>query len=169
MVLNDFYLVKIDVTGDMIWNKTYGGESPETAGYLLNTADGGYALVGYTESFGAGSRDIYMVLTDSEGIMLWNETFGGPEYETIGFCINTSDGGYLIGGNTQSYGNGETDYFIIKLNPVSPEPAPSPTPEPSPTPSPTPEQKPGEISGFTRESVLLGFIIGVLMLWLTRK
>jgi hypothetical protein len=123
---NDFYLVKTDVNGDMIWNKTFGGESGETAGYLLNTVDGGYALVGYTESFGAGKRDIYMVLTDSEGNLVWNKTFGGPETEGVDFCIDTLDGGYLIGGHTQSYGNGEDDYYIIKLNPISQEPEPEP-------------------------------------------
>ena len=190
---NDFYLVKTDVNGDMLWNKTYGGGSGETAGYLLNTVDGGYALVGYTESFGAGSRDIYMVLTDSEGNLLWNRTFGGSEYEGVGFCINTLNGGYLVGGHTQSYGQGEDDYFIIKLNPISQEPEPSPSPEPtpepspspeptpeptptpepspSPTPSPTPEPTPEQrgIPGFTAESVIIGLIIGAFILWITKK
>jgi hypothetical protein len=149
---NDFYLVKTDVNGDMIWNETYGGESGETAGYLLNTVDGGYALVGYTESFGAGSRDLYLVLTDSEGNMFWNKTFGGPEFEGIGFSINTLDGGYLIGGYTQSYGNGENDYFIIKLNPISQEPEPEP-------------RRPDGIPGFNVDSIIIGLILGVTLLW----
>jgi hypothetical protein len=152
---NDFYLVKTDVNGDMIWNKTYGGESGETVGYLLNTIDGGYALVGYTESFGAGSRDIYMVLTDSEGKLLWNTTFGGSEYEGLGFSINTSDGGYLIGGNTQSYGNGETDSFIIKFNPIFQEPESDP-------------KSPGGIPGFSVDSILIGLVLSVIIIWLSR-
>lgn len=119
---NDFYLVKIDDSGNLQWNKTYGGELGETALCLLNAANGGYALFGYTESFGAGSRDLYMVLTDSEGTLLLNETFGGPEFEGIDFAINTLDGGYLVGGTTQSYGSGEQDYLIIKMSPISQEP-----------------------------------------------
>jgi hypothetical protein len=153
---NDFYLVKINVKGNMIWNKTYGGEYGETVGYLLNTVDGGYALVGYTESFGAGGRDIYMVLTDSEGKLLWNTTFGGSEYEGMGFSINTSDGGYLIGGNTQSYGNGESDSFIIKLNSISQEPES----EPNST---------GVIPGFSVDSILIGLVLGVIIIWLSRS
>jgi hypothetical protein len=118
----------------------------------LNTVDGGYALFGYTESFGAGSRDLYLVLTDSEGNMFWNKTFGGPEFEGIGFSINTLDGGYLIGGYTQSYSNGENDYFIIKLNPISQEPEPEP-------------RRPDGIPGFNVDSIIIGLILGVTLLW----
>ena len=116
----------------------------------------GYALVGYTESFGAGSRDLYMVLTDSDGKLFWNTTFGGSEYEGLGFSINTSDEGYLIGGNTQSYGNGETDSFIIKLNPISQEPEPD-------------QKSPGGIPGFSVDSILIGLVLGVITIWVSRS
>ncbi|MFC1803352.1 hypothetical protein ACFL0D_05230 [Thermoproteota archaeon] len=168
---NDFYLVKTDVNGKLIWNMTYGGESAETAGYLLNTVDGGYAIVGYSESFGAGSRDIYMVLIDSGGNLLWNRTFGGSEYEGMGFAITTMDGGYLIGGHTQSFDIVEDDYFIIKLKPIyqeqAPEPEPDPELEPEPEPELTPEPEFEEtlgIPGFSTTSAIIGLIVFALVL-----
>jgi hypothetical protein len=148
---NDFYLVKTDDNGNLKWNKTYGGELGETASYILNIANGGYAFFGYTESFGAGNRDIYMVLTDSEGNLLLEKTFGGSEFEGIDFAINTLEGGILVGGTTQSYGNGEQDFLIIKLDPLPPEPKPELGPEEG--------SNSGGIPGFPLWPLFLGITI----------
>ncbi len=76
----DFWLVKIDSTGNMEWNRTYGGFEQDIAHSLVQTADGGYALAGHTYSFGGGECDAWLVKTDSMGNLEWNRTYGG-DYE----------------------------------------------------------------------------------------
>ena len=71
----DFWLLKTDATGNMEWNKTYGGISEDVARSLVATSDGGYALAGYTKSFGAGSYDVWLVKTDEVGFV--------PEYSSL--------------------------------------------------------------------------------------
>ena len=73
----DIYLVKTDSTGNMIWNKTFGGTNDDYGVSLVQTSDGGYAIAGHTFSFGVGSIDFYLVKTDSAGNMQWNKTYGG--------------------------------------------------------------------------------------------
>jgi len=65
----DFWLVKTDAAGSMQWNKTYGGTGDDEANALVQTGDGGYALAGYTDSFGAGSRDFWLVKIGPEGLV----------------------------------------------------------------------------------------------------
>ncbi len=166
--LNDFYLVKTDSDGKMLMNTTFGGELGETAFTVFNTDTGGYMIFGYTESFGAGSRDMYMVASDPIGNLLWDETFGGSEFENIGFVIKTSEEGYLIGGTTQSFGNGEGDILIIRLSPTqkepTPEPEPLPEPEPEPETEPEPDKGSGGIPGFPLASIATGLLFLSLLL-----
>ena len=96
----DFWLVKVDSEGNMEWNKTYGGPDYEWARSLIETSDGGYALAGYTRSFGAGEYDFWLVKTDAYGNMEWNKTYGGPEHELFTSLVVTSDGGYALAGST---------------------------------------------------------------------
>jgi hypothetical protein len=60
-------LVKTDSSGNQLWNKTYGGNGAESVKSLVQTSDGGYALAGYTDSFGAGDCDAWLVKTDENG------------------------------------------------------------------------------------------------------
>jgi hypothetical protein len=82
------------------WNKTYGGAADEAAKQVIQTSDGGFALAGYTKSFGAGGLDMFLVKTDVEGQMVWNATFGGPLDDSANAIIQTSDEGYLLAGYT---------------------------------------------------------------------
>ena len=81
---------------------------------MHQTPDGGYVICGGADSFGAGARDAYLIKTDSSGTELWNETFGGANFEIAYHMQLTSDGGYVIIGGTDSYGNGDRDFFLIK-------------------------------------------------------
>jgi hypothetical protein len=74
----DFWLVKTDDFGNMKWDKTYGGELAECAYSMVATSDGGYALVGYTASFGAGGTDFWLVKTDAQGNVLGLESVQTP-------------------------------------------------------------------------------------------
>jgi hypothetical protein len=112
----DVYVIKLDANGNLQWTKTIGGPGDEIGFSLIQTSDGGYAITGYTSSFGAGKLDVYVVKLDADGNLRWTKTIGGSGDE-VGFSlIQTSDGGYAITGTTQSFGIGETDVYVVKLD-----------------------------------------------------
>jgi predicted secreted protein len=112
----DFWLVKTDLSGTLQWSKTYGGAGDEAANAVVQTSDQGYALAGWTTSFGAGGYDFWLVKTDSSGTMLWNQTYGGGGDEAAFSLVLTSDGGYALEGFTSSYGAGNFDGFLVKTD-----------------------------------------------------
>jgi parallel beta-helix repeat protein len=113
----DFWLVKTDSSGTAQWNKTYGGASYERSCSLIQDSDGGYALAGYTYSFGAGNYDFWLVKTDSSGTAQWNKTYGGTDADLGQSLVKTGDGGYAFAGYTHSFGAGDYDAWLIKLAP----------------------------------------------------
>jgi len=115
---DDCWLVKTDAAGNMQWNQTYGGTGHDHPGSLVQTRDGGYAMIGRTESFGAGMVDWWLVKTYANGTMEWNKTYGGTGVEESNQIIQTSDGGYAIAGWTGSFGAGNYDFWLIKLAPI---------------------------------------------------
>jgi len=112
----DFWLVKTDLLGSMQWNQTYGGTGTEKAHSLIATSDGGYAIAGFTETFGAGSGDFWLVKTDALGNMEWNKTYGGQAFDIAYSLVETSDGGYALTGFTESLGAGDADFWLIKTD-----------------------------------------------------
>ena len=117
---HDIWFIKTDSSGNMEWDKTYGGEYDDIGYSLIQTSDGGYAIAGSTSSYGSGMYDIWFIKTDSSGNMEWNETFGGSDWDQASSVIQTSDGGYVIAGYTRSYGGGGEDMWLIKLTPLIP-------------------------------------------------
>jgi len=115
--LSDAYLVKLDANGNLQWTKTIGGKEFEDGYSLIQTADGGYAIAGATNSFGAGGYDVYVVKLDANGNLQWTKTIGGKK-EDVGLMslIQTSDGGYAIAGATNSFGAGNGDVYVVKLD-----------------------------------------------------
>ncbi|MCX9012696.1 MAG: hypothetical protein OIN66_16450 [Candidatus Methanoperedens sp.] len=112
----DAWLIKTDANGSEQWNKTFGGKGDDGAHSVQQTSDGGYILAGYTESYGAGKHDVWLVRTDAEGIELWNRTFGGANDDEAYSVRQISDGGYVLAGNTYSYDAGNHNAWIIKTN-----------------------------------------------------
>jgi hypothetical protein len=115
--LSDAYLVKLDANGNLQWTKTIGGKKFEDGYVLIQTADGGYAIAGQTNSFGAGRYDVYLVKLDANGNLQWTKTIGGKK-DDVGLMalIQTSDGGYAIAGATNSFGAGNGDVYVVKLD-----------------------------------------------------
>jgi hypothetical protein len=112
----DVWLVKTNPTGDMQWNKTYGGTGNDHGYSLVQTSDGGYAIAGQTNSFGAGNSDFWLVKTDASGNLQWNKTYGGSGAENEYCIVQTSDGGYAMVGNTASFGAGGADVYFVKTD-----------------------------------------------------
>lgn len=114
----DAYLVKTDTLGNVLWTKTYGGDSIEYCYSVQQTADGGYIIGGYTESFGMGSGDAYLIKTDAVGGTVWTKTYGGDSTDWAYSVQQTFDGGYIIAGTSYSYGAGNGDVYVIKVDSV---------------------------------------------------
>jgi len=112
----DFWLIKLDRQGNKVWDKTFGGSAVDEAYSLIQTTDGGYAVAGRTVSYGAGNYDFWVIKLDSRGNKLWDKTFGGSKYEWAYSLIQTTDGGYAVAGYTESYGAGNHDFWVIKLD-----------------------------------------------------
>jgi hypothetical protein len=111
----DVYLIKTDSSGNAAWTKTFGGANDDASRSVWQTTDGGYIIAGSTNSFGAGLNDIYLIKTDSSGDKQWNKTYGGSQSDH-GYCVQqTSDSGYIVAGDTTSYGAGNSDIWLIKL------------------------------------------------------
>ncbi len=114
---NDFWLLKMNEDGDILWQKTYGGPEVEQPAKVIATDDGGYAVVGTTNSFSDdGNDDMWLIKLDNLGDVEWQKTYGGIDTENAYSLDETSDGGYVIGGDTFSFGAGSFDYMIVKLN-----------------------------------------------------
>jgi hypothetical protein len=124
----DFYLVKLDADGLILWEKKYGGTGNDMANSVYHTTDGGYIVAGTSNSLNGdvhgnqGSYDFWVIKVDMNGDTLWTKTLGGSGYDEAKSVQQTNDGGYVIAGHTYSTNgsfsgnNGKADYLVIKLD-----------------------------------------------------
>ncbi|MDC6366394.1 MULTISPECIES: hypothetical protein [Flavobacteriaceae] len=124
----DFWVVKVDGKGNMLWEKSFGGTGIEISYDIVKTQDGDYAIVGNTFSTDAdvsrnnGESDVWLIKIDDKGNLLWEKTFGGIGFDAARGLSTTSDGGFVLAGNSKSSdgdasGNhGENDLWVIKTD-----------------------------------------------------
>lgn len=98
------------------WSKTLSGPDDGNGNAVQQTADGGYVIAGSTESYGAGGLDVWLIKTDANGNEQWKRTFGGSELDFGLSAQQTSDGGYIFTGSTNSFGAGYFDVLLIKTD-----------------------------------------------------
>jgi predicted secreted protein len=112
----DAWIIKIDPQGKLEWEKTYGDKGDEVANAIIQTSDNGYAFVGYTTSKGKGKRDVFFVKVDSAGNREWEGVYGGPKQDYGTDLVQTKDGNYVFIGSTKSFGSGNYDIWLSKID-----------------------------------------------------
>ena len=113
---NDAWLIKTNSNGIQTWSKTLGDSGLQELEAVVQTSDGGYAAVGINYTAGTQYYDIYLVRLNSNGDSLWTKNIGGQSYEIGNSIQQTADGGFIIGGQTYSYGNLDGDFFMVKTD-----------------------------------------------------
>ncbi|AWX44631.1 DNA helicase [Flagellimonas maritima] len=124
----DFWVVKVDETGTMLWEKSFGGSGIEISYDITKTRDGGYAIIGNTFSSDLdvsknnGESDVWLIKIDNDGNLVWEKTFGGSGFDAARGIKTTLDGGFIIAGNSKSTdgiieeNRGENDFWVIKTD-----------------------------------------------------
>lgn len=124
----DFWVVKIDQDGGLVWEKSYGGEESDQAYEITKTLDGNFIITGDTRSDNLdittnyGSADIWTIKISPLGEIIWKKTFGGSSFDTSKTIIASRDGGFYIAGNSRSINNdltsnkGNNDVWVLKIS-----------------------------------------------------
>lgn len=108
------FLLKIDTVGNYLWSQSYGGPESEAGKRVLYNADLGFYIAGFSNSFGSGDFDAYLVKTDLNGNKLWEKTYGKPsDWERINDAIWTKDSTILMVGEVQATNGAASDILII--------------------------------------------------------
>ena len=101
---------------ELMWMNTFGGRENEFCISVIQTEDGGYALAGYTDSFGEGRYDFWLVRTNEDGEELWSQSYGGDSWDYCYDLVETEDGGFLLVGATRSFDVVSTRGWVVKTN-----------------------------------------------------
>ena len=108
----DMSLIKTDSDGNKVWGREYGSDKREKGFCVRQTSDGGYIMLGQTDSFGFGGSDLFLVKTDSDGVEEWSNTFGGKGNDYGSSVLQTADGGYIMIGKSASFSSGWDSYMV---------------------------------------------------------
>ena len=121
----DYWIVKLNGSGNIQWDKTIGGNNYDDLTCLQQTSDGGYILGGWSVSGASGEKtenskgfqDFWVVKLNASGSIQWDKTIGGFNLDELYSLQQTTDGGYILGGTSQSFSGGNVgDYWIVKTD-----------------------------------------------------
>jgi hypothetical protein len=113
---HDVYFIKLNSSGTVAWSKVYGGGSFDFAYTVEETTDGGFVLGATTDSYGQGNMEAMMIKTDVNGTIQWAKAYGRSGEDRAQVARQTSDGGFVLAGRTNSFGGGNYDSYIIKTD-----------------------------------------------------
>ncbi|MDD5223772.1 MAG: MopE-related protein [bacterium] len=113
----DFWVLKLDADGAVVWEKTYGGTKYDFAYAVRQTSDGGYVVAGQTYSFGEGNSDVWVLKLDADGAVDWEKAYGGADRDLAYSIQQTAGGGYVVAGYTESFGAGSYESWVLTLSP----------------------------------------------------
>ncbi len=112
---DDIYLLRLDETGNIIWQKTYGNEKYERTTQLLQTSDNNYLLIGQ-RTIDSTNIDSYILKIDTTGNLLWEKTFGGPKIERTFYGAEAMNGDFFISGLMLPYKNNKADILLMRIS-----------------------------------------------------
>jgi uncharacterized delta-60 repeat protein len=110
----DFWVLKLKSDGTVSWQKRYGAEYDD-AYSIQQTSDGGYIVAGYTRPFGAGIYDFWVLKLKSDGTVSWQKTYGSAGDDFAYSIQQTTDGGYIVAGETDFSDADSGDFWVLKL------------------------------------------------------
>ncbi len=113
---NDGWLIKTDGLGNVQWSTLVGDSGLQEFEAVIPTQDGGYATLGVNNTTGTQYYDMFLVKFNSTGVVQWQKNIGGASYEIGNAIQQTADGGFILGGQTYSYGNLDGDYYMVKTD-----------------------------------------------------
>ena len=113
---NDAWVLQLDPDGELMWEKTYGGDKADEAKSIIQTRDGGFAIAGFSYSYGKGNSDIWLLRIDGKGRELWKKVYGGTGTDRGHSLVETFDGGYMVAGFTTSLGQGKADMVVLRTD-----------------------------------------------------
>lgn len=112
----DVFIVRTDLNGNQLWNHTYGGILQDAGYGSVLCSDSGFAIGASTSNFGAGDDDFWLIRTDASGNIQWNKTFGGTGEDTLASIALCDEGGFVLFGETRSYGAGDEDFWLVRTD-----------------------------------------------------
>lgn len=110
------WVMRITATGEVSWQRTYGGNGRDDARAIAQTADGGSIVAGSTQSFGAGEEDGFLLRLSPPGSVIWQKSYGGTGSDALRAVRVTADGGLIVAGSTNSGGAGGQDFWVLRLD-----------------------------------------------------
>jgi len=114
--VTDICVIKVDSLGEMKWLRLFGGDGKEKGYCIVETHDKCYAIVGYTNSFGSGGYDVYLIKVDTLGNLLWERTYGGVRND-FGYSVKeTQDKGFIITGVKDEGNTGYKNIYVLKTD-----------------------------------------------------
>jgi len=113
----DALLVELNLTGDTLWERTWGGDGYEQAIAVAPAPDGGYYIFGETDSYGAGDRDFFLLAIDGDGAERWHRTYGGEGREWPYGMLTLSNHDLLIHGFSEHPGGSDRDPYALRVRP----------------------------------------------------
>jgi hypothetical protein len=103
------------MSGNVLWQNTYGGKDFDMPSDVISLSAGGYAITGFTFSWGQGDRDFWLFKIDESGNVLWSSTQGREKYEEAYYVHEVAESEFVMVGWTNSIGNGLYDFYAVRI------------------------------------------------------